>query len=250
MVWYAPWSTKIFEYPTYVQTAVWTASKDEGSEKNEEMTFNSREGMTITGDISLSYSLNPKKVPSFYNTFRNDDLSLFTHGYMRNVARDAFNEIGATYSVDSIYGVKKEEFLNRVRDRINNKLDTVGVELSQLGFVGAIRLPQNVVQAINAKIQATQQAIQVENELRTATAEASKQVATATGDANSRIARAKGEAEANRLMMASITPQLIEWKKLELQRAQIDKWNGTYPQVFAGQNFPMLMNLGQVTGNK
>jgi regulator of protease activity HflC (stomatin/prohibitin superfamily) len=214
------------------------------------MTFNSREGMTITGDISLSYSLNPKKVPSFYNTFRNDDLSLFTHGYMRNVARDAFNEIGATYSVDSIYGVKKEEFLNRVRDRINNKLDTVGVELSQLGFVGAIRLPQNVVQAINAKIQATQQAIQVENELRTATAEASKQVATATGDANSRIARAKGEAEANRLMMASITPQLIEWKKLELQRAQIDKWNGTYPQVFAGQNFPMLMNLGQVTGNK
>lgn len=243
VVWYNIFNKFVVQYPTFVQTAVWTASKDEGSPANEELTFNSMEGMTITADVSLSYSIEPNRAPAFYNKFRNDDLHLFTHGFMRNVARDAFNEIATRYPVESIYGVKKEEFLSVVRSQINFKLDSVGVHLDQLGFVGAMRLPPNVVAAINSKIQATQTALQVENELRTAQAQAQKDVARATGEANSRIARARGEAESNEILVRSLTPQLLEWKRLELQMSQIQRWNGQYPQVVAGQNFPLLMNL-------
>lgn len=243
VVWYNFISTSVFQYPTFVQTAVWTASPDDGNPSNEEMTFNSIEGLTITADVSLSYSISREHAPAFYNKFRNDDLKFFTHGFMRNVARDAFNEISPKYTVESIYGSKKEEFLSLVRDRINAKLDSVGVHLEQFGFIGAMRLPANIVTAINSKIAANQTALQTENELRTVQAEAQKAVATATGEANSRIARAKGEAEANEILIRSLSPQLLEWKRLELQLAQIQRWNGAYPQVVTGQNFPLLMNL-------
>ena len=119
MVWYNPITTTIKEYPTFVQTAVWTRDAHEGSANNEEISFNSKEGLVIFGDISLSYQLDMQKAPEFYVKFRSDDLNHFTHGFLRNIARDAFNEIASKYMVDELYGVKKEDFLREVRDRIN-----------------------------------------------------------------------------------------------------------------------------------
>src|SRR3990167_2517569 len=51
MVWYNPISTTVFEYPTFVQTAIWTKDKTEGSSLNEETTFNSKEGLVFSADI-------------------------------------------------------------------------------------------------------------------------------------------------------------------------------------------------------
>ena len=80
----------------------------------------------MTADVSVSYQLNPEKVPEFYVRFRNDDLKTFTHGYLRSLARDKFNEVAATYAVEDIYGPKKEVFLAEVKRRINDALKPVG----------------------------------------------------------------------------------------------------------------------------
>src|SRR4029077_11474080 len=42
---YSPLSTQIIEFPTFVQTVKWTKDTNEGHPINEEMGFNSREGM-------------------------------------------------------------------------------------------------------------------------------------------------------------------------------------------------------------
>ncbi|MBI4281668.1 prohibitin family protein [Candidatus Uhrbacteria bacterium] len=228
MVWYNPFSTSIYEYPTFVQTAIWTAAKDEGSPTNEEISFNTKEGLVITADISLSYQLDPPKVPAFYVKFRSDALDTFTHGFLHNIARDAFNEIAPIYPVEEVYGPKKEEMLTAVRKRINDQVSTFGVEIQQFGFIGAMRLPVNVVDALNNKIKATQDAIRVENELRQASAEAKKMVA-----------KAEGEAQANRTLAESITPNLIQWRQLELTQKSIERWNGQLPQ-YTGGPIPLL----------
>src|SRR5437899_2944025 len=124
-----------------------------------EIAFNSREGLVFNADISLSYFLRPERVPHFYVKFRTDDIATFTHGFMRNVARDAFNESAVKYNADEIYGDKKEALLTEVRGRINAQLAELGVIIEQFGFIGAPRPPQNVVDAINMKIKATQDAI-------------------------------------------------------------------------------------------
>ena len=47
----------------------------------------------------------------------------------------------------------------------------------------------------------------------------------------------------NRLRQASITTQLLAWKRLENQRALVDRWNGQLPQTVLGDKTSLLMPL-------
>jgi regulator of protease activity HflC (stomatin/prohibitin superfamily) len=82
---------------------------------------------------------------------------------------------------------------------------------------------------------AIQNAEQANNELAETQAQAAKKIAEAEGDAKSNVTRAQGEAEANRIRQTSITPQLLELRRLENQKDLIDRWNGQLPQVESGQ---------------
>ena len=242
-VFYSPLRSQIIEFPTYVQTVKWTRNTEEGSAANEEMSFNSKEGMEIYSDVSLSYSIDASRVPDFYVKYRVNDLSQFTHGILRDVVRNSLNQVASTYTVEQIYGEQKTEFLNRVQRLIQQQLDPVGVQLQQFGFIGAPRVPQVIATAITAKAQAIQDAERARNELAKTQAEAAKQIAEADGEAKSGVTRAQGEAEANRIRQTSITPQLLELRKLENQRALIDRWNGQLPTVESGNSSGMMLQL-------
>ncbi len=222
-VFFNPITTKVIEYPTFVQTAVWTRDDAPQSPGNEEVTFNSREGMLLSADTSLSYQIAAERVPDFYMKFRKDNLDEFTHGFMRAVARDAFNEESVRYSVEELYGEKKEELLATVRKRVNDTVAPFGVSVEQFGFMGAVRLPDEVLNALNAKITATQRAQQLENEVAQARAEGEKRIAVATA-----------EAKANRLLADSISAPLLQWKTMDLREKEIAKWNGAYPAFLSG----------------
>jgi regulator of protease activity HflC (stomatin/prohibitin superfamily) len=235
-VWYNPFTQKVFEYPCFVQTAIWTANTGEGHPVNEELTFNVQGGIVVKVDISLAYQFLPERVPAFYLKFRSDDIDTFTHGFLRNIARDAFNEIAPAYTVEDLYGSKKEEMINRIKDRVNGIINPIGAHLEQFGFTGAMRLPDTITEAMNNKARAIQDAIRVENELRQQTAEAAKVVA-----------KAKGEAEANALLTKSISPELIQWRMLQIQEQAIQKWNGQRPQVESGGAGGLLMQIPMPT---
>lgn len=231
---YNPLLSSILEYPTFVQTAVWTNSPDEGDncEKcNEEITFTNADNMQIGANISLSYHLDPSKVPAFYVKFRNDNLKQFTHGYLRNVARDQFNEHGGKYKIDAIMG-DNSAFLKDVRDSLQREVAPVGVVIDQFGFIGAPRPPQGVIDAINGKIHATQLAQQKQNELVQAQADAAKEVAKTEGYAKSVTIRTDAEALANKKIAESISPTLVEYMKVQ-------KWNGVLP-TFTGGGTPLI----------
>jgi regulator of protease activity HflC (stomatin/prohibitin superfamily) len=221
----------------------WTRDTNEGHPINEEMGFNSKEGMEIFVDVSLSYAIEPRKVPDFYVKYRVNDLDLFTHGILRDIVRNSLNEVASTYVVEDIYGEKKAEFLGKVESQIQEKVSNVGVGIQQFGFIGAPRVPGVIATAITAKAQAIQESERAKNELFTTQAEAAKKIAEAEGDAKSAVTRAQGEADANRIRQTSITPQLLELRRLENQRAYVDKWNGQLPSVQAGQGTGLLMEL-------
>lgn len=245
-VWYNPFVTDILEYPTFVQTAKW--------EGDEAMSFNDKDGLAIGCDVSFSYNLVASKVPNFYTTFRSDDLERFTHGYLRNLARDAFNEVGSTRAVEDIYGAGKEDFIKEVTARVNAHVEPLGVRISQLGVIGGMRLPESVVNQINGKLAATQEAGKVENELRRTRAEVAKQVAQAEGDAKSalaaaegkakaRLALAEGEAKANEILAKSLSPELLKWRQTELTAAAIARWDGRRPAYEGLTGQGLLMQL-------
>src|ERR1700761_4461145 len=119
----------------------------------------------------------------------------------------------------------------------------VGVGIQQFGFIGAPRVPDGIASAITSKAQAIQNAERAQNELAATQAEAAKKIAEADGDAKSAVARAQGEAEANRIRQASITAQLLELRRLENQRALIDRWNGQLPQVESGGGSGIMLQM-------
>lgn len=130
-------------------------------------------------------------------------------------------------------GIRKEEFLQRAGKELNENVRQYGVNIQQFGLIGSLRPPQALLEAVNAKTQAIQRAIQTENEVRAAQAEAKKKVAIA-----------EGEAAANRALASSLEPRLLEWERLKIMREQINKWNGKMPDVLnAGSGSGMLLTL-------
>lgn len=232
-VFYMPGSSYVIEYPTFVQTVQWTKAVTEGNPINEEIVFTNNQKMTVSVDTSLSYQIDPNKVPAFYVKFKTDDLETFTNGYLHNVARDCFNEHGGHYSIDDIMG-DNAKFLHEVRSCIQDNVASVGVGIQQFGLIGAPRPPDSVMQQINSSAVAAQITIQKQNELAQTQADAAKRVASAEGEAKANIARANGIAEANRIVSASINPNILEKQRLDNQHDAIWRWNGQTPNVVSG----------------
>jgi regulator of protease activity HflC (stomatin/prohibitin superfamily) len=224
----------IIEYPTFVQSVVWTKNPNEGHPQNEEITFTNKDQMQIAVDISLAYQLEPTKVPAFYSKFKADELDAFTHGFLRNLAREKFDIAAGKYPIEQIMG-DNSTFLKEVRDTLQADLTPYGVVLSQFGFIGAPRPPQAVIESINAKATATQKALQIELELKQSEAQARKSVAQAEGEAKTIRLKADAQAYANKELAGSLSPALVEYMKVQ-------KWNGTLPQVSGASS--NLINLG------
>ena len=224
-VWFNPINEVVLTYPTYVQRAIWTSSTQEGLPINDEISFQSAEGLRFTSDVNVSYQLTAAQVPRFYVKFRSDDLNMFTHGFFRDAVRNAFR-ISTAYRAEEINGAKQTELIDRVLDSLRQAMQPYGVDVLQLGFATPPRPPESVKQAIESKIAATQLAERAENEKRQAIAEAAKAVEIA-----------RGQAQANDLLTRSLSPQLVQWKQLEILQ---QKWNGQFPQVVGSNSVPLL----------
>lgn len=260
-VFYSPLKTQVIEFPTFVQTVKWTADIGEGHPLNEELVFNSKEGQEVRADVSLSYAIDANRVPEFYVKYRTDDPERFTHGILKDIVRNSLNEVASTYTLEDIYGENKARFLRESRERIQAMVEPVGVGIQQFGFIGKPRFTAAIEQAITQKTQAITEAERARNQLALTQAEMAKTVAEAEGEARSQverargeatstIERARGEAEANRLRQASITPQLLEWRRLENQRALVDKWNGELPRMIVSDKAGMIMQLPTGAGSQ
>ena len=91
---------------------------------------------------------------------------------MRNAVREAFNEIASRVVVQDDYGAGKGKLVADVSSRLRDVLGKDGFIIDQLTVNGALHLRDNVAQAINRAMEATQNAIQAENRVRRVRAEA------------------------------------------------------------------------------
>ena len=133
--------------------------------------------------------------------------------------------------MEQLYGEKKNDVINDAKKKINILVEHIGVDIVQLGYIGAPRPPETVIASINKKIVAIQDA------------EAAKNVVVRIkAEAEQNVARAQGQANANKLLSESLTPNLIEWRRLELTQEAINKWNGVRPMV-EGSSSGLLMNI-------
>lgn len=187
-IFYNRFRQDVFVYPTNMQTREYTARE------GEQIEFSSKEGLQFTADISFAFSLDASKVPALYVEHR-VPIDAIVDGYIRNQVRQAIVEEAENMEAELIYGSGKSVMMSNVRDKLNDRLTSRGFMFDYINFIGSPRAPEQVINAINNQIEATQDAIRAENQLRETEAEARKRIAEAEGLAESAIAKARGDAE-------------------------------------------------------
>ena len=223
--WRSLFCEDVVEYPTNVQTLVLSKSPHEGQAIDESITVTSSEGLPVNLDVSLSFTLDPAKVPAIYTKYRND-IIVIAHNFIRQTVREGLQSNFAQFTAEQLYSTKREESRVEVQGFITKRLGAEGFIIQQF-TVNETRVPEAVVQAINAKVAMIQESQKAEAQVRKTEAEAKQRVAQAQGEADSKRLSADAEAYFNKTVAASITPEYVQYKALE-------RWNGELPQMMGG----------------
>ena len=237
---YIGFGEELYKFPTYLQNHTWKG--------DESFSFQTKEGLPVNADIGISYAVQPDKVAKIFQTYRRG-IDEITDTFIRNQVRDALVSVASTRPIEYVYGEGKADLMKEVEAIVreqNKELFTI----SQIYWIGELRLPDSVKNAINAKVEATQRAILRENEIQQTKAEAQKVIEEAKGLAESKLTNAKAEAESVR-MQGEAEAAAIEAKSKALnanpQLVQYEiasRWDGKLPTMMPGSTVPML-NLPQ-----
>lgn len=208
-VWYNPWTTNIYEYPTYVQTVDYEPFK-----------INAKDGSEFIVDPTISLKIIDGESPNVFRKYRKD-LSEVIHGALYNYVKDAFRIQLNKFTTDDIVS-KRDSIEIAIESYLNKTLTKENFKLEQL--TSGLQYPKTIVESVNLKNKAIQQAMQVENEVRVAQAQAKKL-----------LVAAEAEKKANELKQQSLTPAI-------LQKMWIEKWDGKLPVY--GQVPTIFKNVG------
>jgi len=223
-VFYNPISTKIYEFPTFIQHKEYT--------EDNSFVVNSKDGSEFHVSPIINYAVQRDKVPSIFSKYRRT-LESIEEGFLKTTIYDAFRMTANAYTAEELIS-NRQEFENKVRAKLDLDLLKEGFTISQL--TSNLGYPETFKKAIEAKNNAVQAALTAENQVKTAEANAKIQVAKAEGNAQAMLTQAKAEAESYRLKQTSITPILLQQKKKK-------KWNGVLPTTQLGAGTNMMYNV-------
>lgn len=195
-VWYNTFTQDVYEYPTYVKTIDY-----------EPFTTNSKEGSEFTLDPQILINVEPGKSPLVFRKYRkgmDELLETVIYKYVKDACRTQLNKYNTDYIVSH-----REEVEKAIETYLRNQLKKEHFELGPL--TTGLQYPKSIVEAVNAKTKAIQDAQRAENELAVTEAEAKKKVISA-----------RAEAEAYELKTRALSPLVI-------QQMFIDKWDGKLP---------------------
>lgn len=200
-VWYNPFTEEVYEYPTFVQTIDYPA-----------FTVNAKDGSEFTVDPTVSLKMIDGNAPKVFKKYRKE-LGDIVNGTLFNYVKDAFRIQLNKYTTDQI--VSNRDIVERaIETQLSEALANEHFHLEQL--TSGLKYPNSIVQAVNQKNKAIQEAQRALNEVAVKKAEAEKM-----------LVQARAEREANELKSASLTPAI-------LKKMWIEKWDGSVPQVVTG----------------
>lgn len=239
------WGVDIYEYPIYTNNYIWAnlskdgkgntdATKGTVAGSNEELSFQDKNGLVVSADVNVAYRVNPALAPKLFQTYR-VDMDGIVAGPLRNRVRSAIVAAASTMTVEEIYGPRKADLINRALNNVRRYFEPLGLHVDQLDWAGPIRIPENIMERINARAQTEQAAIAAQAQVATEEAKGRAAVAAAKAEAEAKIARAQGDAEAMRVRNAAIAANpgyQSEW---------VRKWNGELPKtVYCSSESPCV----------
>lgn len=198
----------------------------------------SKDLQDIASTLAINYHLAPESSVQMYKTV---GLS-YEDSILQPAIQESTKSIMAQYRAEELIQ-RRGEVSIAIADQISSKVSDYGIVIDEFNITN-FSFSAAFDDAIEAKLVAEQNKIKAatENEQRVAAAEADAAEAKARaegeaeaakikaqGEAEAIKARAEAEAEANRKISESITPELIDYNRIE-------SWDGKLPSVMTGGN--------------
>jgi regulator of protease activity HflC (stomatin/prohibitin superfamily) len=184
----------------------------------------SKDLQVVTTEVSLNYQLEGSKVGETYRNMRQEYENRVIQPFIQEAVKSTTANFDAEQLITQRPRVKAE-----LQDLITKRLAPLGIGVVELSITD-FRFTQVFQDSIEAKVKAVQQALEAENALKRVGFEAQQAIVKATA-----------EAKGLELQKVQVTAQLLDLRRIEVQRAAVDKWNGVMPTVVtSGGPVPML----------
>jgi len=168
-------------------------------ELKETMEVPSKEGLTVSLEVSALLHLDPPQAPDVYRTVGENYVDVIFVPQFRSVARG----VTASYEAKALYTSEREQLAGQIAAELRKAVEGRGiaVESTPLRKIG---LPQRLAAAIEEKLQAEQESQRMQFVLQKEQQEAERK----------RI-EASGISDFQRIVSQGISEQLLRWKGIE-----------------------------------
>jgi len=214
-VWFNPVTETVHKFPVFLKSYPYTEDTRQGSEDDEAIRFSDNQGLTFTSDVGIMCKVITGMSPHVFWYFRKDVDELID-GYIREQLQNCFVFHASKMSAQQILGSDRNMLLTAVTAEMNDRVGWIDSEVVDknggrekrrvqvfefltISFLSNPRPPAEVMASINAVIEA--------NNKRLA------QLTNARADSQSAVIIATGQAEANRLLRASLTNEIIRYEQ-------------------------------------
>lgn len=187
------------------------------------------DGGMVKMNMTVNYNFIPDRVTGLYTKFNGMDGEQIVESKVKNSILAYVKEITPQFTVMDIYSDKRAEVSKAITDYLNSKLvDEYGINVSSALIID-VQLDDTLMEKVQAKEQAKQDAEKAELDKQTAIAqgeadkakaEAEAEVARIQAEAKAEQTRiaAEAEADANNMVNSSITDNLIRMKEAEARQ--------------------------------
>jgi len=172
--------------------------------------------------VALNYHLSPEEVPLLYQGIG----LAFQQRIIDPAIQESVKAVTARFTAEELI-TRRSEVRTQIQEALRERLIKSYIVVDDLNIVN-FQFSEEFDKAIEQKVTAEQQALKAERDLERIIIE-KEQI----------ITQAQAEAESLRLQKQQITPDLIELRKIEVQRLAIEKWNGILPKV-TGDAIPFI----------
>jgi regulator of protease activity HflC (stomatin/prohibitin superfamily) len=189
----------------------------------------SREGLNIILEVSCLYHLNPEEAVRVYRQIG----PRYQEVVVKTQFRSAIRGVTVRHDAKDLYTSSREMIANEIFEGLVIDLNKRGIEVESI-LLRRIQLPGSVVEAINSKLAAEQEAQRMRFVLAKEEQEAQRKQIEAQGIQNFQ-----------RIVSQGISNELLRWKGIEATSRLAESHNSKVVIIGGRDGLPLIFNVGE-----
>nr|WP_232203904.1 prohibitin family protein [Chlorobaculum parvum] len=219
---------KVEFFDVTTQSYTMSGSEKEPSQRSDgPIRVLSADGLEVTIDMTVLYRVNPTQAPAIRREIGPG--YAYIDKIIRPTARTRIRDNAVMYNAIDLYSKKREEFQVNIFESIRKDFEKRGIILENL-LVRNISLPESVKMAIEAKINAEQEAQKMQFVLQKETQEAER-----------KRVEAKGISDYQRIISESLNDRLLKYEQIKVMQNLVKTENSKVIILGDSKNASMLI---------